>query len=88
MAIGEYEKIFAPSLINSTGEESQVRGRAGNGPEESMDTNEPLPQAGSQRPYKEVVGAYGQRAREALDRGTIPPGMSEMVKGYFSSLED
>jgi len=65
-----------------------VRGHAGNGPEESVDTNEPLPQQGSQRPYNEVVGVYSQRAREALDRGTIPPGMTEIVKGYFSSLED
>jgi len=88
LSIGQYEKVFIPSLINSSGESSQIRGHAGEGPEESVDTNEPLPGQGSQLPYNEVVGAYSQRAREALDRSSIPPGMSEIVKGYFSSLEE
>ncbi|WP_157049057.1 hypothetical protein [Syntrophomonas palmitatica] len=47
-----------------------------------------MPIKGSQRPYKEVVGEYSQQAREALDRSFIPPGMAEIVRGYFSSLEE
>jgi hypothetical protein len=88
MKFKDYEKVFDPSFINSQGEDSQLRGRAGNGPEQSVDTNEPLPERGGQRPYKEVAAQYGQRAREALDRSSIPPGMAEIVKGYFSSLEE
>ncbi len=84
----EYEKIYDPERLGINGESSVVRGKAGNGPQQNIETADPALMPGSLRPYQEVIGSYSQAARESLGRSSIPAGMSEVVKNYFSSLEE
>ncbi|MEN6325110.1 MAG: hypothetical protein ABFD18_02715 [Syntrophomonas sp.] len=84
----EYEKIYDPQRLGINGESSVVRGKAGNGPQQNIETADPALMPGSLRPYQEVIGSYSQAARESLGRSAIPAGMSEVVKNYFSSLEE
>lgn len=88
MNYGEYEKVFVPRRVGQSGESSFVQGRAGEGPEEVVQTSDPALMRGTLRPYREVVGQYSQAARESLDRSSIPAGMKDLVRDYFSTLEE
>jgi hypothetical protein len=39
-------------------------------------------------PYQQVIGEYSQLARESLNRSVIPAGTRDLVRDYFSSLEN
>ncbi|MDD2282819.1 MAG: hypothetical protein PHP26_02690 [Syntrophomonas sp.] len=88
MKWGDYEKIYDPQRIGRSGEISQVRGQAGEGPQQLIESDDPAIMPGSMRPYREVLAEYSKAARESLDRQPIPSGMTEVVKNYFSSLEE
>lgn len=87
MKYGQYEKIYAPERIGRAGDVSYVRGQAGSGPQQTMETSNPEVVPSTLRPYQEVIGEYSTRARESLDRSVIPSGMKDVVRGYFTSLE-
>jgi len=88
MNFGNYERIFDPRRIGAAGETSYIRGQAGEGPQQAVDTPNPIIVPGTMRPYQEVVGEYRRSARESLDRSLIPPGMKDLVRDYFASLEE
>lgn len=83
-----YEKIYDPERPGLNGESSVVRGKAGNGPQQNVEIDDPALMPGLLRPYQEVIGRYSQAARESLGRSSVPAGMNEVVKDYFSSLEE
>jgi hypothetical protein len=43
---------------------------------------------GALRPYTEVVGEYADQAREHMERSPLPVGYQDLVRRYFSELED
>ena len=43
---------------------------------------------GALRPYREVIGDYAGRAREHMERSNIPAGYQDLVRRYFSELEE
>jgi len=43
---------------------------------------------GSSVPYNQVIGQYKDKAMESIKASDIPPGMKDMVKEYFTSLEE
>ncbi|NLG33524.1 MAG: hypothetical protein GX550_08400, partial [Syntrophomonadaceae bacterium] len=71
-----------------SGEASSVQGQPGEGYQETLQLYDSGTLNQSLRPYREVIGDYSRMARESLDRTSIPAGVGEIVKGYFSSLED
>jgi len=40
------------------------------------------------RPYTEVIGEYADQAREHMDRSPLPAGYQDLVRRYFSELEE
>lgn len=84
----DYEKIYDPQRIGRGGEISQVKGQAGDGPQQVLEIDDPAIMTESMRPYREVLAEYSQAARESLLRQPIPSGMTEVVRNYFSSLEE
>jgi len=85
----EYEKIYDPKRLGDGGEISQVPGNAGNeGDSEQVNAGQGLGNFDGFIPYNEVFGEYKQQAMQNLNRMDIPQNMRELVKGYFSSLED
>lgn len=88
MDFAKYEKIFDPERIGEAGESSFVQGEAGEGPQQTVTTTDPAVMTGNLRPYREVIGYYSQAARDSLNRSSIPPEMSDLVRDYFSSLEE
>jgi hypothetical protein len=86
---GEYEKIFTPETLGGEGETSNLSGTKGaGGTTEQVTTNESQTVRGSSVPYNQVVGQYRDKAMESIDTSDIPPGMKDMVKEYFTSLEE
>lgn len=86
---GEYEKIYDPKRLGDGGESSQVSGKAGEeGNSEQVDAGRGLGSFDGFVPYNEVFGEYKSQAMLNLDRMDIPQNMRELVKKYFSSLED
>ena len=80
--------IYAPEYLGLQGELSNVRGRPGEGEQTTLQLNDSGQLNDAMLPYREVVGYYSQTARESLERSLIPANMTEIVKDYFSSLEE
>ncbi|HYF81959.1 MAG TPA: hypothetical protein VEB00_02880 [Clostridia bacterium] len=86
---GEYEKIFTPQTLGGEGETSNLNGKKGTGgTTEQVITDKSQTVRGSSVPYNQVVGQYKDKAMEGMNTSDIPPGMKDMVKEYFTSLEE
>ncbi|MGI6585494.1 MAG: hypothetical protein ACOX3L_06045 [Lutisporaceae bacterium] len=86
---GEYEKIFTPQTLGGDGETSNLSGNKGTGGNvEQVITDKSRTVRGTSVPYNQVVGQYKSRAMESLNTSDIPPGMKDMVREYFTSLEE
>ena len=86
---GEYEKIFTPQTLGGEGETSNLNGTKGSGgTTEQVITDKGQTVRGSSVPYNQVVGQYRDKAMESINTSDIPPGMKELVKDYFTSLEE
>lgn len=86
---GEYEKIFTPQTLGGEGETANLSGTKGTGGStEQVITDKSQTVRGSSVPYNQVVGQYRDKAMESINTSDIPPGMKDMVKEYFTSLED
>jgi hypothetical protein len=40
------------------------------------------------RPYTEVIGEYAEQAAEHMERSAVPEGYQDLVRRYFSELEE
>ncbi len=86
---GEYEKIFTPQTIGGDGTTSNLSGKKGTGGTvEQVITDKSRTIRGTSVPYNQIIGRYKDRAMESISASDIPPGMKDMVKEYFTSLED
>ncbi len=86
---GEYEKIFTPQTIGGDGTTSNLSGKKGTGGTvEQVITDKSRTVRGTSVPYNQIIGRYKDRAMESISASDIPPGMKDMVKEYFTSLED
>lgn len=86
---GEYERIFTPQTLGGEGETTNLSGTKGNGGKtEQVITDKGQTVRGSSVPYDQVVGQYRDKAMESISTSDIPPGMKDMVKDYFTSLEE
>lgn len=86
---GEYEKIFTPDTLGGEGETSNLSGKKGTGGTvEQIITDKSPTVKGNSVPYNQVVGQYKDRAMEGMSTSDIPPGMKDMIKEYFTSLEE
>ncbi|MDF2986443.1 MAG: hypothetical protein K0R50_1953 [Eubacterium sp.] len=85
----EYEKVFTPSRLGGQGETSLITGKGNNnGKGETTITNNTDATLGELKPYNQVVGEYSEKAMESMDNSSIPGGMEDIIKDYFSSLQD
>jgi len=86
---GEYEKIFTPETLGGEGDTANLNGKKGTGgTTEQVITDKSRTVRGSSVPYNQVVGQYKDKAMEGMNTSDIPPGMKDMVKEYFTSLEE
>ncbi len=86
---GEYEKIFTPKTLGGDGEQSNLNGSKGSGGNtEQIITDQSPTVAGNLVPYNQVLGQYKSSAFESMNSSDIPTGMKDIVKDYFSSLDD
>lgn len=86
---GEYEKVFTPDTLGGEGEISNLSGSKGkDGITEQVITDKSPTVRGNSVPYNQVLGQYKEKAMESINTSDIPPGMKDMVKEYFTSLEE
>jgi predicted RNA binding protein with dsRBD fold (UPF0201 family) len=85
-----YEKIFTPKSLGGTGTASGLTGKKNDnsGSSDSFITNKPNAELGNLKPYDQVIGEYTDKAMESLNSNEIPDGMRDVIKGYFTSLQD
>jgi hypothetical protein len=72
------------------GDQVTITGVEGDqGETQVREVQEPLPGAPGDAlvPYHEVYAAYLDAANQAMERTTIPPGLEDLVREYFSRLE-
>lgn len=86
----QYEKVFTPTRLGGQGETSLLTGKNNNNPGNgeskiSDNTNATL---GELKPYNQVVGEYSEKAMESVNNSSIPSGMEDIIKSYFSSLQE
>lgn len=87
--IGEYEKIFTSKTLGGDGEQTNLTGKKNNGGStDQITTDKSQSVRGSSVPYNQVIGEYKQNALDSINSNDIPSGMKDLVKDYFSSLEE
>lgn len=90
-AVRELDQVYAPWLRpGGEGEEAFIPGREGAGGEMIVRTErDPLPGMESETlvPYSDVYATYRAAAAQAMERETIPTGLKDYVREYFSRLE-
>ena len=86
---GEYEKIFTSKTLGGDGEKSELSGQKGSGGRsDQIITDKPKTIRGESVPYNQVIGEYKQSAFQSMNSSSIPEGMKDLVKDYFSSLDE
>lgn len=86
---GEYEKVFTPQTLGGEGETSNLSGTKGpGGTTEQVITDKGQTVRGASVPYNQVIGQYRDRAMDSINTSDIPTGLRDMVKEYFTSLEE
>ena len=65
-----------------------VPGAASGGPSDQDAVRQPFSVRGQPRPYREVIGQYAQAGRDYIDRASVAPSVRDLVKQYFSKLEE
>jgi len=87
--VREYEKVFTPSLPGGEGEKSQLQGnKTHEGETKEYIVDKGIGIKGEMKPYNQVIGEYKERAFQSIEGRQIPKSLEDMVKDYFTSLED
>ncbi|NLN47701.1 MAG: hypothetical protein GX154_01080, partial [Clostridiales bacterium] len=87
--IKEYEKVFATRLLGGEGDKDILQGNKNdNGQTKIFQTEKGLTVKGEMLPYNQVIGQYKEEAFQTMESSQIPQGMQNIVKEYFTSLED
>lgn len=92
---GHVESVFVPrpAGLEGQGQDMELEVRCLSDPEScgplagQSPAGQPGQSGGSRVPYDQVFGRYRDAAIEALGNGTIPPGMENLIRDYFSALE-
>lgn len=85
----EYEKVFATRLLGGEGDKDILQGNKNpDGQTKIFETEQGLTIKGEMLPYDQVIGQYKEQAFQNIESSQIPQGMQNIVKEYFSSLED
>lgn len=87
--VNDYDKIFTPKTLGGEGETSMLIGQKNDGgTSEQTITEKGIGIEGNSVPYNQVVGEYKSKAYENMENVIIPESMKDVVKSYFSSLEE
>ena len=89
MKTGEYEKIFTSKTLGGDGEQTNLTGQKNDsGSTDQITTDKSQSIRGNSVPYDQVMGEYKQQALDSINSSDIPSGMRDLIKDYFSSLEE
>ena len=69
------ENVFVPGVLNE-------------GPGSQDLVQQPFSVRGAPTPYREVLSQYAQAGRDYVDRADVAPDVRDLVKQYFSKLEE
>ena len=84
----DYEQIYVPQRLGGDSEISQVTGTVGeSGETQIIQTDAPMLK-GNTLPYNEVLGEYKEKGMTSLKDAPIPQGMKDIVRDYFSTLDE
>jgi hypothetical protein len=88
MAGGSVSPQQASSSTGVAAETVFVPGRRTDQPEQEVDTAPSASSAGQSRPYTDVLAQYAQSGRDYVDHSNMSADVRDLVKQYFSELED
>ncbi len=84
----DYKRIYVPERLGGDGNEVALSGQKLDSGSSIYSNADGAPvMKGAMVPYEEVLSEYRQEAVQSMDRQSIPAGMKELVKSYFSSLD-
>lgn len=84
----EYERIYVPERLGGEGNETALTGQKLESGSSTFSEADGAPvQKGAMVPWQEVLTQYREEAVQSMDSQEIPPGLKELVRDYFSSLE-
>ncbi len=88
LAAGSVSSQPAPSTAGVAAESVFVPGRRTDQPEQEVDTAPSATSAGQSHPYTDVLAQYAQSGRDYVDHSNMSADVRDLVKQYFSELED
>lgn len=87
--VREYEKIFTPSLPGGEGDKSPLQGnKTDEGETKEYTVDKGIGIRGEMKPYNQVIGEYKEKAFQNIEGRQIPKSLEDLVKDYFTSLEN
>ncbi len=81
------EPIYSRKAMGMTDTEFNIDGNENAGGQTQQQQVTGMGTVGQTVPYQEVLGQYKNQELKALEDYDVPPGMKELVKDYFSTLE-
>ncbi|MCA9914100.1 MAG: hypothetical protein KC496_12160, partial [Anaerolineae bacterium] len=83
----EYEAIYSPNGLPQNNAEDTMRLESAEGDSTTQQGDfQENPMGSANTPYNEVFSAYADTANRTLESETIPLGMRDVVRDYFSAL--
>lgn len=84
----DYEMVYIPKRLGGDTKASSVKGSMSDSGDSIRYDAEGAPvEKGYMLPYNEVLQQYKDEAVTGIENHPVPPGMKEIVRDYFSSLE-
>ena len=78
--------ITVPKNFSDTAITGKNNGSSEDG--QTFKTSDSLTFAGTATDYETVISSYTGKAYSALDSGSVPDAMKDVVKNYFSELSE
>lgn len=84
----EYQRIYVPERLGGEGNETALSGQKLESGSSTFSEADGAPvQKGAMIPWQEVLTEYREQAAQAMESQGIPPGLKDLVRDYFSSLQ-
>lgn len=84
----EYQRIYVPERLGGEGNESAISGQKLESGSSTFSQADGAPvHKGAMVPWQEVLSEYREEAVQSMESQDIPPGLKDLVRDYFSSLQ-
>lgn len=85
----DWDKVFVGERVDGKGKNENLQGKVSeNGESTTQNSNKANTSAGNYVDYNKALGSYKDAAMESIENNKIPESMKNIIKEYFSKIEE